>query len=83
VAFLNEAGDQVDSLTMVLLGTKLGASTRLSRLDTPDTTIQLSAWIQQTYRPEQRPAAVETLRRAFSYWRSQGWLSRDLAAGME
>jgi len=84
-AFLNDAGEPTDGLTMVLLGTKLGASTRLSRLDTAAAVADLSVWLEQTYtaRPDQRSQAVATLRRAFAHWRAQGWLTHDLAAGME
>lgn len=84
-AFLNEAGSSSDGLTMVLLGTKIGAATRLSRIDTPETAGELARWVGETFgtRSEQREQAVDVLRRATTYWTAQGWLKLDLTAELQ
>jgi len=84
-AYLESAGSSADALTMVLLGTNLGPSTRLSRLDTPATASELARWVDQTYggRREQRDLAVATLCRAFGYWQERGWLTTDPAVGLK
>ncbi len=81
-AFLNEAGSSSDGLTMVLWGTEVGAATRLSRIDTPETAGDLARWVEETFGscPERREQAVDVLRRATSYWTAQGWLKLDLTA---
>lgn len=83
-AYLESAGSPTDALTMVLLGRKLGASTRLSRLDTPATASELARWVDQTYggRREQRDHAIAVLCRAFGYWQEQGWVTNDLGAAL-
>lgn len=82
--FLGDAGSSVDSVAMVLLGSKLGPSTRLSRLDTEATADELERWVAQTFtsRKDQRAAAVTTLQRAVRYWLDHGWLTRDLTDGL-
>lgn len=83
-AFLKEAGSSSDGLTMLLLGTELGAATRLSRVDTPEAAGDLARWAQATFgtRPEHRQHAVDVLRRATTYWTAQGWLKQDLTADL-
>lgn len=83
-AFLGEAGAEASSLTMVLLGSKLGPSTRLSHLDTEATAGDLQRWVAETFasREDQREAAVRTLKQATRYWLDRGWLTRDLTVGL-
>lgn len=83
-AYLEEAGSPTDALTMVLLGTKLGASTRVSRLDTQATAFELTRRVDQTYggRREQRAHAIAVLLRAFGYWQEKGWLTHDFGAAL-
>ena len=79
--FLGQPGVDADSLTLVLLGGQLGASTRLSALDSDETAARVSGWLDDTFDTagERRTTALATVRAAFSEWHRQGWLSRDVA----
>lgn len=79
-AFLEATDDQADSVVLVLLGTLLGASTRVSALDTAQTADRVVEWLDRTWGSapsERRTAAVVTLRSTFGHWRQQGWLGTD------
>lgn len=84
-AFLTDSGGSADSLTMLLLGGRLGSTTRLSRLDTEEVAADIAAWVTETFgsRAAQRNQAVDTLRQAVAHWRAQGWLTRDLAERLD
>jgi hypothetical protein len=83
--FLEAAGGGADSLTMVLLGSKLGPSTRLSALDTEKTALFLAAWVEGTFggREDRRRQAVATLRQAVAYWSKRGWITQGLVDQIE
>jgi|GEM_PF-887610 len=79
--FLAAAGASADSLTMVLLGSQLGPSTRLRVLDSEKTALFLGTWVEETFggRPDRRSQAVATLRQAAAYWHERGWIAEGLA----
>lgn len=83
--FLEAAGQSADSLTMVLLGSKLGPSTRLSALDAEKTALFLRAWVEGTFsgREDRRRQAVATLRQAVAYWQERGWITQGLVDQIE
>jgi hypothetical protein len=83
--FLEAAGSPADALAMLLLGTELGPSTRLSLLDTPATAAELTRWLDQTFqgRHEQRQEAAGVLRRALGLWQEKGWLIHDVSAALD
>lgn len=73
--------DDVDPTTLVLLGTRLGAATRLSRLDVEATRADVEAWLDRTWGTTESPKrtrAVTTVGITMDHWRQQGWLTLDL-----
>jgi len=81
-AFLEHV-DGADNLCLVLLGSMLGASTRLSAADTPETAERLAEWVTETWRTspsDKRLSAVGTICDAVDHWRREGWLRTDLAS---
>jgi hypothetical protein len=73
-------------VTVVVLGTMLGSSTRLSQVDDDQTAGALRAWLDRTWGAQAGPRrdhAVGTVRAALGYWRERAWLSRDLTADLE
>jgi hypothetical protein len=80
-AFLDATDDEVDSVVLVLLGTLLGASTRVSALGTARTADRVVEWLDRTWGSapsERRTSAAGTLRSMFGHWREQGWLDSDV-----
>jgi len=79
-AYLGQVDGPTDSVALVLLGSELGSSVRLSTLDSTETAGRLADWVQRIWgsRADQRDRAVATLRGAFDYWRDQGWIGGDL-----
>lgn len=79
-AFLEATDEQVDSVVLVLLGTLVGASTRVSALDDSGAADRVAEWLERTWGPtsgERRAAAAATLRHTFGHWLEQGWLAGD------
>lgn len=83
-AFLEQASEPVDHLCLVLIGTELGASTRLSRLDA-QTAETIGAWMASklgTATQERREQARTTITALVDHWLAQGWVSTDLASAL-
>jgi hypothetical protein len=83
-SFLARKGTEADSACLVLLGAHLGVSTRLSALDVPAKAQAVSEWFEQRWGKRRsssnaRPEALQTVVAVADYWRSQGWISTDLA----
>ncbi len=84
-SFLQEAGTVPDPVVLVLWGAHVGASTRLSALDTEGAAADLAQWVGRTWAKGsavRREAAVATLVAAVDHWRGHGWLAQDLADGL-
>jgi hypothetical protein len=80
-AFLHEAQGPTDSLCLVLLGTELGASIRLSRLG-EDTARSLATWARAAFgeaSSARRDSAETTIKDLVDHWLRQGWLTADIA----
>ena len=74
---------QADSTAILMLGTHLGASTRLKALEQPQTATELREWFLRLWTEGsggRREEARKTVLRAVDHWRAQGWLSGDPAA---
>jgi hypothetical protein len=81
-AFLRDAEGPADSLCLVLLGTELGASTRLTSLG-QDTARLLATWVPATFKDAasaRRASAERTIRDLVDHWLGEGWLETDIAA---
>jgi hypothetical protein len=81
-AVLNQAQGPTDSLCLVLLGTELGASTRLSRLD-EQTAESLRRWVRAKFgeaSTARRDTAEATIKNIVDHWLREGWLAVDIAA---
>lgn len=79
-----ESQEPTSSVALVLLGQLLGASARLSTVDSARTAGRIADWVTRTWRPgADRDAAVTTVRAAVTFWRERGWLTEDLAADLE
>ncbi|GAB2731475.1 hypothetical protein [Nocardioides pakistanensis] len=79
------AHPEADSLAMLLLGQHLGPASRLETLDGPGTADSLRRWFDATWdarQDERRRTAAAAITRAMEYWRAQGWLTEDPAAGL-
>lgn len=81
-AFLDQAGVTADSTAMLMLGTHLGASTRMSDLSRPQTAGELASWFEKLWpgQGDRQRAARSTVVAAFDYWREREWLDTDPAA---
>lgn len=83
-AYLSASPD-ADSLAMLFLGQHLGPASRLDSLDRPDAAESLLRWFDATWdtrQDERRRAAAAAITAAVDHWRAQGWLTKDLAAGL-
>jgi hypothetical protein len=83
-AYLSASPD-ADSLAMLFLGQHLGPASRLDAIDQPGTAESLLRWFDATWdtrQNERRHAAAAAITGAVDHWRAQGWLTRDLAAGL-
>ena len=83
-AFLEEV-EGADTLCLVLLGSMLGASTRLSAVDTEEMATRVGAWAAETWgtsTDDKRRRAAETICDAVDHWRREGWLQTDIASEM-
>jgi hypothetical protein len=84
-SFLDMDPVGVETMVLVLLGAKLGASRRLSQLNAKELADVLTTWVDHTWAPQtsQRAASTATIRSAFAYWRGQGWLQDDPSEGLQ
>ena len=80
-AFLGQAREPTDSLCLVLLGTELGASTRLSSLD-HQTGEAIALWVDSRFgkAATRRELATATITDLVDHCLREGWLSTDIAA---
>jgi hypothetical protein len=84
-AYLSSTPSAADSVTLLMLGSHLGPSTRLNELDASDTPGNLTAWFMQLWddkNPDRRAIARSTVLGAIDYWRSQDWIHNDAGAGL-
>lgn len=81
-AFLEQADAGADSTAMLMLGTHLGASTRMSVLSRPQTADELTAWFAKLWsdRDARQVTARSTVISAFDFWRDRGRLELDVVA---
>jgi hypothetical protein len=83
-AFLASDFRDADATAMLMLATQLAPSSRLSALEGPEAATALAAWFQRLYGPKEgksRNSALRTVVGAIDFWRAQGWVADDPAAG--
>jgi hypothetical protein len=82
-AFLKSGASDADATAMLMLGTHLGSSNRLTTLEGAAAAAALQAWFERTW-GSRGGRGADTARRAVTaavdHWREQGWLGDDFAA---
>lgn len=84
--FLLQADHPVDSVALVILGSFLGPSARVSSLESARTRTAVGGWFEGRWGSRSARAGRETARETVvslaAYWQCQGWMSSDLAEGL-